>query len=159
MLGDAIPADLSLLVGAMVVGSVLGIVGGTSARGDRGRSSRAALQVLAAIFLCAPVYFVGFLVILLFAPSVGAPIPIPLVTVNTYQGLSEDPVAWLRALLVPWFVAGLPLAAHVPADGARDAARGGGRGLRAHGDGEGPHAAADHVPAHAAGRAPADARR
>jgi peptide/nickel transport system permease protein len=69
------------------------------------------LEGLAALFLCAPVYFVGFLVIMAFAPSVGAPIPIPLVTVNTYQGVSEDPVQWLHALLVPWLVAGLPLAA------------------------------------------------
>ena len=111
MLGDAIPADLSLLVGAMLVGSVLGILGGTFCARRPGTFVARALQGLAAIFLCAPVYFVGFLVILLFAPNVGAPIPIPLVTVNTYQGLGEDPVAWLRALLVPWFVAGLPLAA------------------------------------------------
>ena len=111
MLGDAIPADLSLLVGAMAVGSVMGVLGGTICARRPGTFVARALQVLAAIFLCAPVYFVGFLVILLFAPSVGAPIPIPLVTVNTYQGLGEDPAAWLRALLVPWFVAGLPLAA------------------------------------------------
>ena len=111
MLGDAIPADLSLLVGAMVVGSVMGVLGGTICARRPGTFVARVLQGLAAIFLCAPVYFVGFLVILLFAPSVGAPIPIPLVTVNTYQGLGEDPAAWLRALLVPWFVAGLPLAA------------------------------------------------
>jgi peptide/nickel transport system permease protein len=111
MLGDAIPADLSLLVGAMVVGSVMGVLGGTICARRPGTFVARLLQVLAAIFLCAPVYFVGFLVILLFAPSVGAPIPIPLVTVNTYQGLGEDPAAWLRALIVPWFVAGLPLAA------------------------------------------------
>ena len=111
MLGDAIPADLSLLVGAMAVGSVMGVLGGTICARRPGTFVARALQVLAAIFLCAPVYFVGFLVILLFAPSVGAPIPIPLVTVNTYQGLGEDPAAWLRALIVPWFVAGLPLAA------------------------------------------------
>jgi peptide/nickel transport system permease protein len=111
MLGDAIPADLSLLVGALLVGSVAGILGGTVCARRPGTFAARALQGLAAVFLCAPVYFVGFLVILLFAPNVGAPIPIPLVTVNTYQGLGEDPIAWLRALLVPWFVAGLPLAA------------------------------------------------
>jgi peptide/nickel transport system permease protein len=111
MLADAVPADLSLLLGAMLVGSVLGVLGGTVCARRPGTFAARALQGLAAVFLCAPVYFVGFLVILLFAPNVGAPIPIPLVTVNTYQGLGEDPIAWLRALLVPWFVAGLPLAA------------------------------------------------
>ena len=39
------------------------------------------------------------------------PLPVFLVTVNTYAGLTDDPVAWLRALLVPWLIAGLPLAA------------------------------------------------
>jgi peptide/nickel transport system permease protein len=110
MLGDAVPADLSLLIGAMVTGSALGIVGGTiCARRPRTFVARA-LHVLAALSLCAPVYFVGFVVILTFSPSVGAPIPVPLVTVNSYQWLADDPVAWLHALLLPWLIAGLPLA-------------------------------------------------
>jgi peptide/nickel transport system permease protein len=111
MLGDALPADLSLLVGAMLLGSGLGIAGGSLCARRPGTFAARALQGLAALFLCAPVYFVGFLAIVLFAPSVGAPVPIPLVTVNSYQGLGDDPVAWLHALLVPWLVAGLPLAA------------------------------------------------
>jgi peptide/nickel transport system permease protein len=111
MLGEALPADLSLLVGAMLVGSAVGIAGGTVCARRPGTFGSRVLQGLAAVFLCAPVYFVGFLVVLLFAPDVGAPIPIPLVTVNSYQGLGEDPFAWLRSLVVPWLVAGLPLAA------------------------------------------------
>lgn len=111
MLLDALPADLSLLIGALVAGSALGIAGGlVCARHPHSIVSRL-LGALAAIALCAPVYFVGFLTILLFAPSVDAPIPIGVVTTNSYAGLTEDPSAWLRALLVPWFVAGLPLAA------------------------------------------------
>jgi peptide/nickel transport system permease protein len=111
MLGDALPADVSLLVGVMVVGPALGIAGGTVCARRPGTIVARLLEGLAAVFLCAPVYFVGFLLILLFAPNVGAPIPIPLVTVNTYRGLGDDPLEWLRSLLVPWFVAGLPLAA------------------------------------------------
>jgi ABC-type dipeptide/oligopeptide/nickel transport system permease component len=87
MLADALPADIALLVGAMLVGSVLGIAGGAVCARRPGTFVARTLETLAAIFLCAPVYFVGFLVILLFSPNVGAPIPIPLVTVNTYQGL------------------------------------------------------------------------
>ncbi len=111
MLADALPADLALLIGAMLVGSMLGVAGGTVCARRPGTFVARVLQGLAAVFLCAPVYFVGYLVILLFAPNVGAPIPIPLVTVNTYQSLGEDPVAWLHSLLVPWLVAGMPLAA------------------------------------------------
>jgi peptide/nickel transport system permease protein len=111
LLAEALPADVSLLAGAMVVGSALGIAGGTVCAGRPGTVVARGLSALAAVSLCAPVYFVGFLVVLLFSPDVGAPIPLPLATVNTYQGLSEDPFAWLRSLLVPWLVAGLPLAA------------------------------------------------
>jgi len=111
LLADALPADLSLIVGALVMGALLGIGGGVlCARRPRGLVARA-LETLAAVFLCAPVYFVGFLVVLLFAPSVGAPIPIALVTTNTYRALGDDPWQWLHALLAPWLVAGLPLAA------------------------------------------------
>jgi peptide/nickel transport system permease protein len=111
LLADALPADVSLLVGAIVLGPALGIAGGLVCVRRPGTIVSHLLQGLAAVALCAPVYFVGFLVILLFAPNVGAPIPIPLVTTNTYQGLTDDPLQWLRALLVPWLVAGLPLAA------------------------------------------------
>jgi peptide/nickel transport system permease protein len=86
MLTEALLADVSLLVGAVVVGSALGIAGGAVCARRPGTLVARALAALAAVFLCPPVYFVGFLVILLFAPNVGAPIPIGLVTVNTYQG-------------------------------------------------------------------------
>ena len=111
MLADGIAADVALLVGAMVVGSALGIAGGMVCARHPGTLVARSLQALAALFLCAPVYFVGFAVILLFAPSIGAPIPIFLVSVSSYAPLTNDPAAWLRSLLVPWLVAGLPLAA------------------------------------------------
>ena len=111
LLAEAIPADLSLLVGAMIVGPLLGIAGGTVCAQRPGSWVARGLEAVAAVFLCAPVYFVGFLTVLLFSPSVGAPFPVFLVTVNTYAGLTDDPVAWVRALVVPWLVAGLPLAA------------------------------------------------
>ena len=63
------------------------------------------------MFLCAPVYVVGLLAILLFAPAVDAPLPVFIVAPNSYRPLTEDPLAWFQALLVPWIVAGLPLAA------------------------------------------------
>jgi peptide/nickel transport system permease protein len=111
LLADALPADVALLAGAMIIGPALGIAGGLVCVHFRGTVLDHLLGGVAAVLLCAPVYFVGFLVILLFAPSVGAPVPIGLVTTNTYQPLSEDPFQWLRSLLAPWLVAGLPLAA------------------------------------------------
>jgi peptide/nickel transport system permease protein len=111
MLSEAIPADLSLLLGAIVLGPLLGIAGGTYCARRPGSFGARVLEVLAAVAVCAPVYFVGFMVVMVFGPSVGGPLPVFLVTINTYAGLTDDPLAWLRALLVPWLVAGLPLAA------------------------------------------------
>ena len=111
MLADAVPADIALLVGAMVLGTLLGDRGQAGlrahARDDRRPADRAPRHPRAV----RAVYFIGFLTILLFAPSIDAPIPIPLVITNSYSGLTDDPVQWLHALIVPWFVAGLPLAA------------------------------------------------
>jgi peptide/nickel transport system permease protein len=111
VLADALPADVALLLGAMVFGVGLGVLGGVvCARRPRSLLSRL-LEVLAAVCLCAPVYFVGLLVIYVFGPSVGGPVPVFLVTVNSYASLTDDPLQWLHSLLVPWIVAGLPLAA------------------------------------------------
>jgi peptide/nickel transport system permease protein len=113
LLADALPADVALMAGALVVGVLLGVAGGVACAQRPGTLLARALDGAAAVFLCAPVYFVGMLVILIFGPSVGGPIPVFLVAPGTYAGLFEDPLAWLRALAVPWVVAGLPLAAMV----------------------------------------------
>ena len=110
LIGAALPADLSLVVGAVVVGAVSGVAAGTACATRPGTALSAVLQFAGTVLLCAPVYVVGMLLILAFAPSVGAPVPIGLVAPNTYVGLTHDPLSWLRALVVPWFVAGAPLA-------------------------------------------------
>jgi peptide/nickel transport system permease protein len=110
LIGDALPADLSLGVGAVIVGSAVGVGAGAVSAARRGTALSAFLQVAGTVLLCAPVYVVGLLLILAFAPAVGAPLPIGLVAPNTYAGLTHDPLSWLRALVVPWFVAGAPLA-------------------------------------------------
>ena len=61
--------------------------------------------------LCAPVYFVGLVTILLFGDGIGRIAQLGFVDTGIYEPLTEDPIAWLRALIVPWIVAGLPLAA------------------------------------------------
>src|SRR3954470_18082608 len=111
MLGDAIPADLSMLVGGMVVGLLAGTAGGVMCVRWPGTLVSRALQVAAAVLLCAPVYVTGMMSILLFAPAVGPVLPIGLVTVDSYVPLTDDPVAWAHALFVPWLIVGAPLAA------------------------------------------------
>jgi peptide/nickel transport system permease protein len=109
MLGDSLGADISVVVGALVAGFLLGTIGGVICV-RRGGVVSAVLQFAATVLLCAPVYVVGLLLILVFSPAVGAPVPIFLVEPNAYHPLAQDPLGWLRALIVPWFVAGAPLA-------------------------------------------------
>src|SRR4051812_13338521 len=68
VLADALPADIALLVGAMVSGLLLGVYGGVLCVRHEGTWIARLLEFLAAIFLCAPVYFVGLMVIFVFGP-------------------------------------------------------------------------------------------
>jgi peptide/nickel transport system permease protein len=109
-LRKGLPADVSLLAGALVMGTISGMAGGAVCATRPGTLPARVLEALAAFFLCAPVYWVGLMLILTFGDGFGV-IPIPFFETNVYEPLSQDPVAWLRALIVPWLVLGAPLAA------------------------------------------------
>ncbi len=110
MVLEALPADVSLLAGALVIGTVAGLAGGAvCAIRPRSALSRS-LDALAAVAVCAPVYWVGLMSLFVFAPDIGS-IPLPFLGgQGAYRPLSEDPVRWLRGLLLPWIVLALPLA-------------------------------------------------
>ena len=61
------------------------------------------------VFLCAPVYVVGLLALLLFGAGIASAgigfIPL------RYVPFEESPLGWLGSMIVPWIVLGLPLAA------------------------------------------------
>jgi peptide/nickel transport system permease protein len=108
LIREGLPADVSLLGGGLLVGLVGGVTAGIAcARRPRGLVSRAA-QALAMLGLCAPVYVVGLLALLLFGQDIGLTgvEVIPL----RYVELGASPTGWLGALIVPWLVLGLPLA-------------------------------------------------
>ena len=110
MVLEGLPADASLLIGGILIGSLAGLAGGALCA----VRPRAAVSVLldraAAVAVCAPVYFVGLAAILLFSPDIGR-LPIPFVGgQGTYQPLTQDPVRWLQGLLLPWLVLALPIA-------------------------------------------------
>jgi peptide/nickel transport system permease protein len=108
LIKQGLPADLSLLGGALVVGLGSGIAGGAfCAARPRTKWSRL-LEATAALAMCTPVYVVGLLVLLLFGAGLGmvgflAHIP------TAYVSFSDSPVGWAAALLMPWIVLGLPL--------------------------------------------------
>ena len=109
-LNKGVPADISLLAGGLLVGTLAGMAGGAYCARRPGSPITRLLQALAGFFLIAPVYWVGLMLILGFGDGFGL-IPIPFFDTNVYEPLSQDPVQWLRALFVPWLVLGAPLAA------------------------------------------------
>jgi peptide/nickel transport system permease protein len=111
MIGESVPADLSLIAGSLALGLGAGIAAGAVCAQRPGTLLSRGLQGAATVLLCAPVYVVGMIVILVFGKSVGAPVPLPFVSPNSYAPLTHDPLAWLNSLLVPWLIAAAPLAA------------------------------------------------
>jgi peptide/nickel transport system permease protein len=109
LLRQGLPADLSLLLGAVVLGLGLGIAGGAyCAARPRTKWSRL-LEGVAALFMITPVYVVGLMLLLLFGAGLGmvgflAHVP------TAYVEFAESPLGWAGALLVPWLILGLPLA-------------------------------------------------
>jgi peptide/nickel transport system permease protein len=109
LIREGLPADLSLLGGALAFGLLGGIAGGAyCAVNPRTRRTRL-LESAAAVCMCTPVYVVGLMILLLFGAGLGmvgflAHIP------TTYVPFAESPAGWAGSLLAPWIVLGLPLA-------------------------------------------------
>ena len=58
----------------------------------------------ALVFVSAPVYWLGLLVLFLFASDIGR-FPIPFLHgAGSYIGLTVSPINWFESLLMPWFV-------------------------------------------------------
>jgi peptide/nickel transport system permease protein len=111
LIGRGLAADASLVLGGLAAGFVMGVGAGLlAARRPRSLLARA-LDVAGLLALCTPVYVMAMASILLFAPSIGAPLPLGIFEPHMYVGITEDPLQWLRSLLVPWIIVGLPLAA------------------------------------------------
>jgi peptide/nickel transport system permease protein len=111
LIGRGLAADCSLLVGAMLFGLIAGTAGGAVCARHPGTWRAKTLELAALLALCAPVYVLGMAAVLLFKPGIGAPLPISILPYHGYVPLTENPLEWLHALVVPWMVTGAPLAA------------------------------------------------
>ena len=110
LIREGLPADISLLAGGLAFGVVAGTAGGIAcARRPRGLASRIA-QIVAMVGLCAPVYVVGLMSLLFFGQDIGL-VPFGAGIPLRYVEFADSPAGWLGALIVPWIVLGLPLAA------------------------------------------------
>lgn len=114
VVADGFLVDVYLLSGAILVAVVLGLLAGAvQATRPHSWSSRA-ISLLVALVLSSPVYWVGLMVLLLFAPGLGSVAQIPfLSTVGSYEGPFEDPLGFLQAIWFPCLIIGAPLLAGV----------------------------------------------
>jgi peptide/nickel transport system permease protein len=112
VVADGFLVDVYLLSGALLSGVVLGLLAG-AVQATRPRSIAArVISVVVALVLSSPVYWVGLMVLLLFAPGVGSVVQIPfLSTVGAYRGPTEAPLQFLESLWLPCLIVGAPLLA------------------------------------------------
>jgi peptide/nickel transport system permease protein len=104
-----LPATVSLTVGAVAVGLLVGLpVGIISAIRRRTLADRVSMGG-ALVAISAPVYWLGLVALYLFANDIG------LVHVfdgsGTYTGLTADPGRWFGSLILPWLVLAASFAA------------------------------------------------
>jgi peptide/nickel transport system permease protein len=99
---NRLPATLSLVFGAAIIWVIFGLgVGIISARRAGSRTDRASMGS-ALVLVSAPEYWLGLLLLYLFASDIGK-FPI-LPGAGSYVGLTYDPVKWFTSLILPWIV-------------------------------------------------------
>jgi peptide/nickel transport system permease protein len=110
----SLPADLGLVIGGIACGIALGLAGGLYCAGRPRTVATRVLHAGQAFILASPPYWLGFMILVLFAPTTGFLLKLPFVSaVAEYQPPASHPFLWLKALWVPWLMIGLPLAAGV----------------------------------------------
>jgi peptide/nickel transport system permease protein len=110
---DGIWADLLLLAGGVAFAIAFGVLGGLWCASRRRTRSARALEWVAMVLYCAPVYAVGFGLLLLFAPAYGL-VELPyFFDIGSYAPPLENPWDFVRSMMLPWLVVGAPLGAAI----------------------------------------------
>jgi peptide/nickel transport system permease protein len=107
---DRLPATASLAVGGAVTWLLIGIPIGIVSAIKRGTILDRLAMGGALLAISAPVYWVGLVSIYLFSQDLGKLLPIFKGSGN-YTPITEDPIAWAAALLLPWLVLATAFAA------------------------------------------------
>jgi peptide/nickel transport system permease protein len=102
LITNRLPATLSLAVGAAVIWLLMGIPIGIISAIRRGSVLDRIAMGVALVFVSMPVFWLGLVVLFLFANDIGRFHVFP--GANTYTGLTVSPVHWFTSLLMPWFV-------------------------------------------------------
>jgi peptide/nickel transport system permease protein len=102
LITNRLPATISLAVGAAVVWLLMGIPIGILSAIRRGSVLDRIAMGVALVFVSMPVFWLGLVVLFLFANDIGRFHVFP--GANTYTGLTVSPWHWFTSLLMPWFV-------------------------------------------------------
>jgi peptide/nickel transport system permease protein len=125
VLWEGLRVDLVLLLGGTLAAAAWGIPCGLYCGARPGSRRARALGVIASVAISSPVYWLGFMVLILFANESGRIVQVPFVSgQGDYIQLSGNPLDWGRAIWVPVLVVGAPLGAQLlrmTAGGVRDA--------------------------------------
>ena len=109
-----LPADLAMVGGGLAAGLLMGTLAGLACAAWPGSMLSRALQIVGALVMSAPPYWLGFLVLVWFAPGTGYVLEIPFVSgLMDYDDAEYGLLGWVKALWMPWVLVGLPLAAAV----------------------------------------------
>jgi ABC-type dipeptide/oligopeptide/nickel transport system permease component len=111
---DGLRVDLALLVGGTLAAAAWGVPCGLYCGARPGSRPARALGVVGSVVLSSPVYWLGFMVLILFANESGRIVQLPFVSgQGDYSELSGNPLDWGRAMWVPVLVVGAPLGAQL----------------------------------------------
>jgi peptide/nickel transport system permease protein len=110
---DGIWADLLLLAGGVAFAIAFGVLGGLWCASRRRTRGARALEWVSMVLYCAPVYVVGFGLLLLLAPAYGL-VEVPyFFDIGSYAPPLENPWDFVRSMILPWLVVGAPLGAAI----------------------------------------------
>ena len=99
---EAVPATMSLVLGASVVWIVFGVAIGTTAAVFRNRWPDRLLMILGLIGVSMPVFWVGEVANLVTQSRYHDTLLFSWVPALGYVRLTEDPLGWFKSLLIPW---------------------------------------------------------
>ena len=113
MMHDRVPVDLQLIIGGMLLGTFLGIVAGRWCAAYPRTWITRALRVAIALLLSCPPYVLALVVLVWFSWNSGDYKFAFVSGQGDYRPFGEDPLAFMKAMWVPWVCCALPLAAFV----------------------------------------------
>ncbi|MCW2945356.1 MAG: transporter permease [Actinoallomurus sp.] len=105
LIAQRLPVSLSLTTGAMVVWLLIGVSAGVLSALREGRFTDRTVTALSVLAFGTPIFVSGMLLLILFCGF------LHLLDFPVYVPLTEDPAAWAKNLLLPWFTLAISQAA------------------------------------------------